>query len=255
MKDGISETKGTHRAQAVNALGLLSGNAAAERYAMEALRDEKDGVRSAAATALGSMHAMRARPALEKALEDSDPGVVLAAANSLMLFKDNAAYDVYYGVLTGTTKTNKGLVKEQMKTLHDKKKMAEMGIEEGIGFIPFAGIGYTVVRTVMKSGDDSLVRAAAAKRLAHDPDPLTVDALVAATADKSWVVRAAALEALALRGDRAALPKITMVMDDEKDDVRYTAAASVVHLSELGGRRRAPKSAKPSPASTEPTGR
>jgi HEAT repeat protein len=236
LKEGIGETKADKRAKAVNSLGLVPANSTAEKFAMAALKDDKDNVRSAAATALGSMHATRARAALEKALDDAEPSVVLAAANSLLLLNDKLGYDVYYGVLTGNMRTNKGLIKEQMKILRDPKRMTEMGIEEGIGFIPFAGIGYTVVRTVTKD-DSSLVRAAAAKKLAHDPDRLSADALVMATSDKNWIVRAAALEALAQRGDRSVLPKITGTMDDAKDDVRYTAAACVVHLSQLGQRR------------------
>jgi hypothetical protein len=58
-----------------------------------------------------------------------------------MLLKDtNFAYDVYYGVLTGTVRTNNGVIKEQikeqMKILHDKKKIAELGLEQGVGFVP-----------------------------------------------------------------------------------------------------------------------
>jgi hypothetical protein len=63
-------------------------------------------------------------------------------------------------------------IKEQLDTLKDKKKMAKMGFEEGIGFIPFAGMGYEAFKTVKKN-DSSPVRAAAAKQLAHDPDPGT----------------------------------------------------------------------------------
>ncbi len=53
-----------------------------------------------------------------------------------------------------------------------------------------------LVKTLVKS-DNSPVRAAAAKKLAHDPDPATAKALVSATQDKNWVVRMAALEAIA----------------------------------------------------------
>jgi hypothetical protein len=77
---------------------------------------------------------------LEKVLDDSEP-VVVAAANSLLLLHDDAGYDVYYGVLTGERQASKGLIKGQLDSLKDKKKVAELGFEEGIGFIPYAGIG------------------------------------------------------------------------------------------------------------------
>jgi hypothetical protein len=128
-------------------------------------------------------------------------------------------------VLTGERRAGKGLIKEQLDTLKDKKKMAKMGFEEGIGFIPFAGMGYEAFKTVTKN-DSSPVRAAAAKQLAQDPDPGTVKALVKATTDKNWRVRAAAL-------------------DDVKDDVRLSAAACVAHLSETPTEKTIAEPAKP----------
>src|ERR1700733_1270473 len=247
LQDGVKENSAEKRAKAVNALGLLSANREAEGMAIEALGDDKYNVRTAAATALGVMHAVHAIPQLEKALDDDEPAVVLAAANSLMLMKDSRAYDVYYDVLTGNARPNKGFIKEQLKPFRDPKQVAALGFEEGIGFVPFAGIGYEVVKRVLKSASDtSLVRAAAAKKLAHDPNPDSAEALVNATEDKSWIVRAAALDAIAQRGDKALLPKISGSLRDTRDDVRYMAAACIVHLSDLGGkapRRKAP--AKP----------
>jgi HEAT repeat protein len=237
LHDGLAENNGDKRAKAVNSLGLLTRNAEAEKAAVLALKDDKSNVRVAAASALGSMRALHAQPELESALDDDEPAVVLAVANSLMLLKDmDSAYEVYYGVLTGTTRTSKGLIKEQLKILKNKKKLAEIGIEQGIGFIPFAGFGYDAWKTIMKS-DSSSVRAAAAKKLTHDPSPATADALVSATQDKNWLVRAAALEAISERGDKTLLPKINLSLDDEKDDVRFTAAACVAHLSTLPGKR------------------
>lgn len=197
-------------------------------------------VRAAAAEALGSMSATHSIRQLRAALDDSDPQVVLAAANALMDMTDSApAYNIYYALLTGKMRGDKGLVKEQLKTIQDPKKLANLRVEEGIGFAPFGGICYSVYKRVLKPGSGDL-RAAVAKRLALDPDALTARALVAATQDKQWLVRAAALEAIYQRGDPALLPKIILPLDDEKDGERFTAAASVVHLSELpaktGGR-------------------
>ena len=237
LRDGLAEDSAERRAKAVNALGLLTRNAEAEKAAMQALKDDKSEVRVAAATALGSMHAVHAKAELERALDDDEPAVVLAAANSLLLLKDSdCAYDIYYGVLTGNTRTSKGLIKEQLKILHDKKKMAQLGIEQGIGFIPFAGYGYDIVKNVRKS-DSSPMRAVAAKKLAHDPSQASADALIAAAHDRNWVVRAAALEAISERGDKSLIPRLTLSLDDEKDDVRFVAAACVAHLSDLPAKR------------------
>ena len=245
LHGGLEMDNTEKRVKAVTALGLMRGNGEAEKLAIAALTDEKCDVRVAAATALGSMHAARARTPLEVALDDKEPTVVLAAANSLMLLKDsNFAYDIYYGVLTGTVRTNNGVIKEQikeqMKVLHDKKKIAQLGLEQGIGFIPYGGLGYGMVKTLVKS-DNSPIRAAAAKKLAHDPDPETAKALVAATQDKNWVVRVAALEAIAERGDRSLISKVAPTLDDDKDDVRYAGAACIARLSALPAKHRVPE--------------
>jgi HEAT repeat protein len=239
LYDGLAENSADKRAKAANALGLVTRNDDAEEAALDALKDEKVNVRLAAVSALGSMRAPHANSALERALDDEEPAVVLAAANALMLLKDyDSAYEIYYGVLTGTTRTNKGFIKENLKILKDKKKLAEMGFEQGIGFIPFAGFGYDAYKTITKS-DGPPLRAAAAKRLAHDPSPVSADALVAATEDKNWIVRAAALDAISERGDRSLIPRITLALDDDKDDVRFAAAGCIAHLSDLPAKSRA----------------
>src|SRR6267142_2391930 len=244
LRHGLKDENADKRAKAVRSLGLLPGNTEAEKAAINALQDKKPNVRMAAAAALGSMQAQHANLELEGVLEDSEPAVVLAAANSLLLLHDDVGYDIYYDVLTGERRASKGLIKEQLGTLKDKKKVAELGFEEGIGFIPFAGMGYEAFKTVRKN-DSSPVRAAAAKQLAHDPDPGTAKALVKATTDKNWSVRAAALEAIAQREDRSLVPQIAAALDDEKDLVRFTAAACVAHLSDLPANNNPARTTKP----------
>jgi HEAT repeat protein len=214
LSEGLKDTNADKRAKAARALGLLTGNTEAEKAAVNALRDEKP----------------------QEALGDSEPSVVLAAANSLLLLHDDVGYDTYYEVLTGEKRASKGLIKEQLDILKDKRKMAQMGFEEGIGFIPFGGIGYEIFKTVTKN-DASPIRAAAAKKLAHDPEPDAGEALARAAADKDWRVRAAALDAIALREDASLISRIVPAMDDKNDVVRFMAAACVAHLSGLPEKR------------------
>jgi hypothetical protein len=220
------------RATAIRVLGLLPNDGKARQLAEEALGDDKSEVRSAAAAALGDMRARVSIPKLREALDDKDPSVALAAAHSLELMHDVSAYGVYYEVLTGERKTGKGLIASQASILKDTKKMAQLGFEEGIGFIPFAGIGWGAFKMITKD-DSSPVRAAAAKVLAKDPDPDTTKALADAAGDKSWLVRVAALEALAKRGDPSVLDTAESCMSDEKDAVKYTAAAAVLRLTSI----------------------
>jgi HEAT repeat protein len=241
LRGGIEENSTDKRASAVHVLSLLTGETRAVRLASRALSDPKPQVRVAAAEALGELHAKSAIPTLEKALSDKEPLVTLAAAHSLLTMKDALAYEVYYEILTGERRSNKGLVAEQLDTLRDPKKMALLGFQEGIGFVPFAGIGYTAYRTVMKD-DGSPVRAAAAKVLIEDHDTMIEDAMIrAATEDKNHLVRVAALDALARRGNPAVIDRIAPAMADDKDAVKYTAAAAILHLSDVAENRKSKK--------------
>ena len=118
---------------------------------------------------------------------------MLAASHSLLTLKDNSGYEAYYAILMGDRKGD-GLIAGQLATLKDPKQMAALGFHEGIGFVPFGDISYTAFRTMTKDGGAPL-RAASAKALENDPDPLTEDALVqTALSDKSTMVREAALQ-------------------------------------------------------------
>jgi HEAT repeat protein len=183
------------------------------------------------------MGAKSAIPALKATVKDPDAGVILAAASSLRLLGDPSAYLIYYAVLTGERKTGEGLIDEEKKMLTDPKKLAQFGFEEGIGFIPFGGLGYGVFKTLTKD-DVSPVRAAAAVALAHDPDPRSGAALVKAASDKSWIVRAAALDAIAQRDDPQLIVGIMGALDDERTEVGYTAAAAIYRLSKSAESKR-----------------
>ena len=232
LEDACTGDKTGDRATAILVLGLIPNDLRSTRLAEKALTDEKPEVRAAAAAALGNMKSRKSIPKLKTAMDDEDAAVVLAAAHSLDLLHDDAAFEVYYEVLNGQRKTGKGLIGAQKSLLHDPKKMAELGFQEGIGFIPFAGIGWGAVKAIAKD-DASPVRAAAARVLARDPDPATTKALAEATGDKSWIVQVAALEALAKRGDPSALPTVEKYMSDEKAAIKFTAAAAVIHLSAI----------------------
>ncbi len=226
--------KTVERTNGIRALGLLRDDTHARQLAESALQDPNPDVRAAGATALGQMHATESILKLEQMLSDKRVSVVMAAAHSLRELKDDkSAYAVYYELLSGERKSGDGLIAQQIDTLKNPKELATIGVSEGVGFIPFAGIGWDAWRTIHKK-DPNPVRAVAASYLAHDPDPATARALVKATDDKNWIVRAAAIEAIAQRGDSSLLPNVELKLSDRHPKVRYTAAAAVIRLSAIG---------------------
>ncbi len=238
LQAGASNTNSQQRVSAITALALITSDPKATTMAEQALQDQNSDVRAAAATSLGTMKAERAIPALEQALKDTDPTVIMAAAKSLVEMKNEDGYDTYYAVATGQQKSGSGLVASQEKELnqllHNPKDLAETAFEQGIGFVPFGGLGFGAFKMVHDSGENAtVVKATAIKMLAHDPDPRSGKALIAATSDQQWVIRSAAYDALARRGDRSVLPDIALGLTDQQAVAKLTAAAAVAQLSGL----------------------
>ncbi len=230
LNAGLGDKSADTRAKAVRALGLITNNAKAQQLAETALQDPKSEVQAAGAEALGQMGAKSSANRLFEAVKSKDTEVVFAAASALYTLGDPRAYDIYYAVLTGERKSGQSLVESQMKMLKDPKAMAQIGVEAGLGFIPFAGIGMSVFKTATKD-DTSPVRAAAAQKLIRDADPKTAAALMETASDKKWLVRAAVVDAIAKRGDPALLKAVWPLLSDENETVRFSAAATVLRLT------------------------
>jgi HEAT repeat protein len=227
LKNGIGDKDAEKRAQAVSALGLIRGNRESIRLAENALADSSKEVREAAVTALGELDARSSRMKIKALLGGADAHTVITIAAVLRKFNDPEGYEIYYEILTGRRKGNGGI----LEGIKDKKSLEKMGFEEALGFVPYAGIGLGAYN-YFKSNNASAVEATAATQLASDPDPDAKKALLDAVFSGKEVVRVAALRALAKRGDPAVVPDIAHQMWD-KPQVSYTAAAAVVHLTDL----------------------
>jgi HEAT repeat protein len=234
LNTGLEDNNTDLRTRAARVLGELEGNTKAEDAALTALTNDKQAqVRAAAAQALGEMGAKDAKGQLYAAFKDTDPSVIIAAAHALIQLGDDRGYDVYYAILTGQQKTGKSLTEQQKAMLKDPKKLANLGIEAGVGFIPFGGLAMSGYKLLTRD-DTSPVLAAAALMLAKDPDPKSGKALADASADKEkWLVRAAAFDAIAKRGDPALLKAAEAGLQDEKDQVKISAAGAVIRLNDI----------------------
>ncbi len=233
LTSGLRHQHASNRAAAVQALELMTRNRRAAQFAIRALSDKDFHVRAAAALSLGPIGVKEAKPALHGALNDQEVSVVLAATHSLYVLKDKQAYEIYYAILMGDRKSSNGLIQSQLDRLKDPKQMMQMGLEEGISFIPFGGMGYEAWRELHRH-EGVNARAVAAGLLAHDPDQITEDALMqSALADKDEAVRIAAVDALAERGDPKCIERLAKNLTEEKSAVRYRTAAAILHLSDL----------------------
>ncbi len=230
-------SKAEIRANNARALGLVTSNAKIVTMLEQALQDTDPTVRAAAATSLGTIKSKASVPKLLATLKDKDGDVVMAVAKALAEMDQEKGYSVFYALVTGQRKSGEGLVgseeKEMTDILKNPSSLANEAFQEGIGFVPYGGVAmgtYEAIRANSKK--EAMVKAAAVRTLAKDPDPRTRKALVQAAADKEWIVRAAAYDALARRGDKSVVPDVINGLIDSEDVVKLTAAAAIVQLSE-----------------------
>jgi HEAT repeat protein len=224
LQAGARNERSEQRIATMRVLQLIPEDAKAERMAEQSLRDKDPDVRGVAALSLGAMKSKSSIPQLDAALKDTEGAVVMAAAKSMIQLGDEKGYSIYYAVLTGQRKSGESLIggeeKELDQLLRNPKQVEAMAFEQGIGFVPFGGYGLQVYQAIHESESrEPIVKATAIRILAPDPDPRSGRALVAATTDKSWLVRAAAFDALARRGDSALLPGAESGPKDESDSV------------------------------------
>jgi len=155
---------------------------------------------------------------------------------TMRVLGDEQGYLVYYALLTGERKSGESLIGGQEKELNqlmrNPKQMEAMAFEQGMGFVPFGGVGLQAYQVIHENqSKEPIAKATAIRILANDPDPRTAKALAAATKDKHWLVRAAAFDALARRGDAALLPDAAYGLTDDKEEAKLAAAAAVIKLS------------------------
>ena len=110
LQAGATNSNSQQRVTAVTALAAITADPKAVTMAEQALQDQNSDVRAAAATTLGTLKATSSIPALEQALKDTDPTVIISAAKALVGMNNEDGYNAYYAIATGQAKGGQGLV-------------------------------------------------------------------------------------------------------------------------------------------------
>ena len=224
-----------NRIQAVLALGVIPNNKKALDAAEQALDDPNGDVSRAAITALADMDARSSLPKIKALIDRADAKTVVTIAAALNQFKDPEAYDLYYELLTGKRKDGGSV----LDGLRDKKGLEKMGAQTVIGFLPLGGIANGTYGYLKQNGAGRAnLDLTAINALQQDPDPRVEKALIDASFEGKQSVQVAALRALAKRGDPMPIDSIESLIYSDKADVRYTAAATIVHLVNAQPRQR-----------------
>jgi HEAT repeat protein len=235
LTDGLAENNYDRRAQTIAALGTIGLRRNAVSLIEAGLKDKDSPVRQAAAEVLGTMKSRSSIPELRVALDDSSDVVRFAAAQALWAMGDKSGQDLFLGVLDGNRRASTGLVRGGLQQvhqeLHDPKALAEFGSEEAAGaFLGPAGFGIKAALELAKD-NAAPARAISALLLADDANEDAREVLREALQDKSWIVRAAAAEAIGVHGSLKDIETLAPLLGDQEKKVRYRAAAAIIRVT------------------------
>ncbi len=253
LKTALDSKNPETRKQAVVALSLAAAREPYLTWLEKALDDKDVPVRTATITSLVDLKNPRTIPALHKALHDPTPEVSFAAAKALWTLNDPEGRAALISILGKESKTSSNYITSQMRDtlrlFHMPHDLFMFAFKNGIGFAPVPGIGAGVSSLQAILADSGVSgRAAAALLMATDNTPEVLAALLDALTDKDASVRAAAVHAIAMRGETKVIGEIEPLMDDVKEPVRLRASAAFVRLAWLEQSRKYSGSAASKPA-------
>ena len=204
------------------------------------LRDKDSDVRAVAAAALAEMNSRRSILALRRALSDTSAVVRFAAAKSLWQLGDYSGREILTGVLQGESSPSDGVIKSNLrdanKKLHNPRELALAGLNAASGlFGPFS-YGLTMAEQFATDKSAS-ARALSASLLALDRNPASLRELQDALQDKNPAVRVAVVKALGHHPCRSVVEDLHSLLEEDKDEVKYMAAASILRISIISGGR------------------
>lgn len=133
LVEGAHGSNMDKRANAIQALGLDSGDPAAVQLAEEALGDKEAYVRAAAAKALGPLGSPESVPKLQNLLTDKDISVALAVGHALVQLKSNSGYDVYYSLVAGVRKGRTSPITEEINQMKTLSRAVRFAFDQGVG--------------------------------------------------------------------------------------------------------------------------
>jgi HEAT repeat protein len=237
LNAGLQDSNPAKRVQDVAAMGILRPQAKAVSLVESAFADKDYSIRQAACVALEQMKSKQSIPKLHEALNDTAPVVVFAAAKALYAMGDPMGREVLVAVLLGDQADSAGFfassIHDMKAKIHDPKALVLIGVKEGASaFLGPAGyVGIPAAEGLLKDSNAS-GKTVAAALLSKDTQPETMKAIRQALEDKNWTVRAASARALALADRADAFDAIAVMLDDNKVEVHYSAAAALIRLKQ-----------------------
>jgi HEAT repeat protein len=236
LADGLKDKNPDTRKEVVAAIGLAGTR---EPYLGEihgALEDKDLYVRLAAVASLVDLEHKESAPGLIKALYDETPEVSFAAAKALWQLGDPTGRAALLGVISGDTKTSSGALtakkRDMLRMFQTPRTLVLFAIRQGSGMVPFPGVGEGVSSlTLLMEDQGASGRSSSVLLVGKDKSPEVVQVLRDALRDKDVAVRAASVHSLVVQDNPAFIDDMVPLMDDQREAVRFRAAAGYIRLT------------------------
>lgn len=245
LTEAAGDKEADVRRETAVALSLISSRDQVAGLLTTLLKDKDYTVREAAILSIGELNDSKLAAAVLPSLKDDVPEVAFAAARTLTALKRPEGKRALMSIIEKETKGESNFFREKMRDMSRRMRTPKsaflLAVQQGISFVPVPGIGqgYNAMNSMLADADFS-ARATALLLLASDRTPEVRSLIAESFTDEEWSMRAAGVQAAALRAERSWRPQLAALLADENRKVRLRAAAVYLRLNQNGRAAHAP---------------
>ena len=236
LSEAVADNDPDTRREVAIALSLIRSRDPAAEALTTLIKDKDHTVRETAILTIGEINDPKLAAAVIPALGDEVPEVAFAAARTLAKLKHPEGKQALLSIVSKETKAESGFLKAKVRDvtrrMRTPKSALLFAVQQGVGFVPVPGLGqgFSAMNSMMADADFS-ARATALLVVATDRTPEVRSILTQSFMDEDWSVRAAAIQAAALRNEPVWQPRIATMLNDSNKKVRFRAAAVYLRLN------------------------
>ena len=240
---GLGDKSADVRVQGLQTLGMVGQNEDMIKGLVDHLDDKDFKVRIAVITAIVDLREKSAIGALQKRLIiDEVPEVSFAAAKALYILADPQGKIALEAIFAREMKAGSNIVRSKlrdlMRTMRTPKSAMLFALRNGVGYIPFPGLGSGVGAAIDLLTDAELsARANVLLLMVTDKSEESKSMIAAALTDHDWSVRAVGIQTVAMLNWVEFQPKLVELLDDKKEKVRFRAAAAYLRLAAIAEKK------------------
>lgn len=235
LETASAHKEGDIRKEAATALGLVGIKDPAAKLLETLVKDKDFQVRQAAILSLADLRDPDRYPIIKEALKDDVPEVAFTAAKALFALGEPEGKQALLAIFDEDKKAKSGFFKGEFRNywrkLQSPRSASFFALTQAVGFtpVPGAGEGVNALQSMILGGDFS-ARASTVLMLCKTAGPECDEMVIRGLADDDWSTRAASIQVVAWKNERARQRQLERLLTDKKEKVALRAAAAYVRL-------------------------